>query len=183
MSSRLGRATKAVRPALKARMMLAGPPGAGKTRTGLIMAEVLAEGGRVLVIDTERESALTYADDFEFTHLAWEPPYDPRELAVVLREAGQDYDVVIVDSLTHFWRYEGGTLDIAEGKFSGWKAARPAQDEMVRAVLSCQAHVILAVRSKLSYTQTVDDRGRHVVEKLGMAPQQDDTLEYEMTVA
>jgi hypothetical protein len=33
------------------------------------------------MIDTEKESALTYADDFTFDHLPWDPPFEPRELA------------------------------------------------------------------------------------------------------
>ncbi|MCH9837373.1 ATP-binding protein, partial [bacterium] len=104
--SRLTMAAPAVRPALHARAILSGPPGAGKTRSALIIAQTL--GGKILMVDTEKESALTYADDFEFDHLRWAPPFDPRELGRMLIEAGQNYDVVIVDSLSHFWRGEGG---------------------------------------------------------------------------
>lgn len=181
--TRLSLATKAQRPQLPGRMMLAGPPGSGKTRTSLIVGSVLADGSDVLVIDTERESALTYADDFSFHHLGWHAPYDPRELADTILQAGDKYAVVIVDSLSHFWRKAGGTLDIAEGKFSGWKVARPAQEDMIDAILGTKSHVIVSVRAKVEYTQTTDDRGRHVVQKIGMAPQQDDTLEYELNVA
>lgn len=89
------------------------------------MAEVLAEGGEVLVIDTERESALTYADDFAFDHLPWHAPFDPRELGRVIAEAGDSYAVVMVDSLSHFWRAEGGTLDIAGGSSPGGRTPAP----------------------------------------------------------
>lgn len=181
--SRLSLAAPAARPMLPARMMLSGPPGSGKTRTSLIVASVLADGGDVLLVDTERESALTYADDFGFHHLGWNPPYDPRELADTLHAAGEKYAVVIVDSLSHFWRKQGGTLDIAEGKFSGWKVARPAQEDMIDAILGTRSHVIVSVRAKVEYTQAQDERGRQVVTKVGMAPQQDDTLEYEVNLA
>jgi hypothetical protein len=181
--SRLSLATVATRPMLPGRMMLSGPPGAGKTRTSLIVGSVLADGGEILVIDTEHESALTYADDFGFNHIGWHAPFDPRELAAVLHEAGEKYSVIIVDSLSHFWRKSGGTLDIAEGKFSGWKVARPAQEDMVEAILGCRSHVIVNVRAKVEYTQDTDERGRQRVTKIGMAPQQDDTLEYEVNLA
>lgn len=181
--SRLANARPAVRPALKARMMLAGPAGSGKTRSALIVAAVLADGGRVLVIDTEKDSALTYADDFEFDHLPWQPPFDPRELAKTLPDAGDGYDVVVIDSASHFWRGQGGTLDIAGGKFTGWGVARPAQEDMVQAILDCRAHVIICGRAKMDHVQEQDERGRHVVRKLGMATIQDDTLEYELNVA
>lgn len=180
--SRLDNARAAVRPALPARALLSGPPGAGKTRTGLIVAEVLAEGGTVLVIDTERESALTYADDFSFDHLPWHAPFDPRDLGRTIVEAGESYAVVMVDSLSHFWRAEGGTLDIAGGKFTGWKDARPAQHDMVNGILACRAHFIGCARSKVEYTQELEGT-KHVVRKLGMATVQDDDLEYEVNVA
>lgn len=181
-TSRLAQARAAVRPALKARLMISGPTGAGKTWTALKIAEVLAEGGKILVIDTEKESALTYADTFTFVHLPWLPPFEPRELARTMAEAGHEYAVVIVDSTSHFWRKEGGTLDIAGGKFTGWKDARPAQEDLVQALLDCHAHVILCTRSKMEHVQE-EINGRHVVRKVGMAPQQDDDLEYELNIS
>lgn len=180
--SRISQARPAVRPALKARALISGPSGSGKTRTTLIVAEVLAEGGRVLVIDTEKESALTYADDFAFDHLMWEPPFDPRALAGTLVDAGASYAAVIVDSMSHFWRGTGGVLDIAGGKFTGWKDARPAHMDLVEALLRCDAHFIGCARSKVDHVQEVEG-GRHVVRKLGMAVIQDDELEYELNVA
>ena len=180
--SRLTLVADAVRPSLKARLMLAGPSGAGKTWTALTIATELSEGGPILGIDTEKESMLTYADDFSFKHLPWEAPYDPRELTDTLNEAGKSYAVIICDSASHFWRKQGGTLDIASGKFTGWKEARPVQERFMEAVLGCQAHVILCVRSKMEHTQEVEN-GKQVVKKLGMAAQQDDDLEYELNVA
>ncbi len=180
--SRLGLARDAVRPALKGRMMLSGPPGSGKTRTALMLAEVLAEGGPVVVIDTEKESALTYADDFTFKHIPWEAPFDPRELTGDILAAGDIYDVIIIDSGSHFWRASGGTLDIANGKFTGWAEARPAQEDLIQAILSTDAHVIFCTRSKMKHEQVVEG-GKHVVKKLGMGPIQDDDLEYEVNVS
>lgn len=180
--SRLGLARQALRPSLKARLMIAGPAGAGKTYSGLEIASVL--GQRILLIDTEKESALTYADEFSFTHLPWSEPFDPRELGQTLIEAAADYDVIMVDSLSHFWGGSGGTLDIADGKFGGWKVARPAQNDIVSGILSASAHIIVCVRSKIEHVQEKDERtGKQVVRKLGMAPQQDGTLEYELNLA
>lgn len=181
--SRLSHAHQAVRPALKARMMVSGPSGSGKTRSSLIIASQLADGGPVLGIDTEKESMLTYADDFEFEHLPWQPPFDPRELAETLAEAGQKYAVILCDSLTHFWAGDGGTLSIANGRFTAWKDARPAQETLVEAILTCPAHVLLCVRAKMEYVQEQEANGKQVVRKVGMGAVQDSTLEYELNVA
>ncbi|ATW59958.1 AAA-ATPase [Arthrobacter phage Waltz] len=190
--SRLQLANEAVRPNLKARMMLSGPSGAGKTLTAIEIAKTLtSDNSRILVMDTEKDSALTYADvtmrdGKKFTHLPWDAPYAPRELAQTLNEAGNvgTYDVAIVDSLTHFWTKQGGTLDMADGRFGGWKSARPAQEEMVDAILGTNLHVIVCVRAKVEYTQEYNERTRkQEVRKIGMAPQQDTTLDYEMNIA
>lgn len=180
--SRLSTISQATRPKMWGRAMISGPSGAGKTWTSLSLAQALADGGKVLLIDTEKESALTYADSFEFDHLPWRPPYDPSELTQTLKELGDGYTVVVIDSLSKFWRGVGGTLDIADGKFGGWRAARPAQEAMIEAVLHLPAHVILAVRSKMAYA-VEEQNGKQKVSRMGLAPQQDDDLMYEMNVA
>lgn len=181
---RLDAIAPATRPRMHGRVMLSGPAGAGKTFSGLSVARTLADkDGSVLVIDTERESALTYADTFAFEHLPWRPPFDPSELAVALGELGDRFDVVMIDSLTHFWRGEGGTLDIADGKIGGWKAARPAQERLVQAILAVPAHILLCVRSKMDYLIEGGGGSKQTVTKLGLAPVQDDTLAYEVNVA
>lgn len=180
---------KAVRRGNKARVALAAPAGGGKTYTALTLAQELAGGGDILVIDTERGSASLYADAFDFQTIKWEPPYDPRELAKLLGEVGSAFAVIVVDSLSHFWMGEGGTLDIVDAagarargnSYAGWKEGTPAQAEMVDAMLNSPAHVIVTMRSKTEYI--LEQRnGKNVPTKVGMAPVQRDGIEYEFTV-
>ena len=180
---RLDAIRTAERPKMHGRAMLSGPSGAGKTWTALSMARVLVDGdmGQVLLIDTERESALTYADVFPgFKHLPWTPPFDAGELTETYARLGADFAVVITDSFSHFWRGQGGILDLADGKIGGWKTARPVQDALVQALLGVPAHMLLCVRSKMDYL--IENGGKQVT-KLGMAPIQDETLVYEMNIA
>jgi hypothetical protein len=185
--ARLDAIRDAERPKMHGRMMISGPSGAGKTWTSLSMATRLANDagrpGEILVIDTEKESALTYADVFTFKHLPWRAPFDPDELAGVISDLGDRFAVVDIDSFTHFWRGSGGTLSIADGKFGGWKNARPVQDRVVEAVLSMPCHVILCVRSKMDYLVTQDSSKKQEITKVGLAPIQDEDLVYEMNVA
>lgn len=177
--ARLDAIRQAARPKMSGRALISGPSGAGKTWTSLSMAAILQGEGKTLVIDTEKESALTYADVFAFDHLPWRPPFDPGELVDAL-DGVTGYEVVIVDSLSHFWRAQGGTLDIADGKIGGWKTARPIQERLVQSVLGVNAHILLAVRSKMEY---LIENGGRTVTKLGMGPIQDDTLVYEVNIA
>lgn len=183
--ARLDAIRTAARPKMFGRAMISGPSGAGKTYTSLSIARTLNDGDltRTLVIDTEHESALTYADVFPgFAHLPWRPPFDPGELQQTLAELDDTYATVIVDSFTHFWRGQGGTLDIADGKIGGWKAARPVQESLVQGMLGTKAHLILCVRSKMEYLIEGGGGSKQTVTKMGLAPVQDETLIYEMNV-
>lgn len=190
MVSRANLLKTAVRPAMAAKLMLSGVSGAGKTWSALSIArELVGPDGTIDVIDTEEESALTYADEHRFQHLAWTPPYHPKELADTIVDIdGQHRDnplehCIIVDSATHFWKGEGGTLDIANGKFTGWAEATPAQEDMVHSFLKARCHVIVCVREKTEYIVTEDSNGKQKISKVGMTPTQRDGLDYEFNVA
>lgn len=176
---------------LKARVALAGPTGSGKTWTALVWAQVL--GSRIAVIDTENGSASYYADHFTFDVSGWEPPYDPTKLAKLIEDTAKSgaYDVLIIDSLSHFWEGEGGTLDLADaaGKraggnsYVGWKVATPALRHVIDVIRSCPMHVIVTMRSKMEHVQEKDERtGKNTVRKVGMAPVMRAGIEYEFTV-
>ncbi|MEU4399750.1 ATP-binding protein [Micromonospora orduensis] len=173
----------------KARLAFAGPSGSGKTYTSLTTATAL--GGRIAVIDTERGSAAKYADLFTFDTLAMHT-YDPRDLVKALAAAGAaGYDVVIVDSLSHFWMGTGGMLEQVDqaakrsgggNTFAGWKEARPMERAMVDALLAYPGHVIVTMRTKTEYVVEENDRGRKVPRKIGTKPEQRDGIEYEFDI-
>lgn len=176
---------------LKARVALAGPTGSGKTWTALVWAQVL--GKRIALIDTENGSAAYYADHFAFDTSVWNPPYDPTKLAKLIEETARTnaYDVLIIDSLSHFWEGEGGTLDIADaaGKraqnnsYVGWKAATPVLRHLIDVIRNSPMHVIVTMRSKMEHVQAKDERtGKTTITKVGMAPVMRAGIEYEFTV-
>jgi DNA polymerase III delta prime subunit len=182
----------AVRRGKKARIALDGPAGSGKTWTALMTArELVGEEGRILVIDTERGSASLYSDEFSFDELVWEPPYDPRELAETLAAESGKYAVIVVDSLSHFWRGEGGTLDIVDAsarrdaggnRMGGWKTGTPAQNTMVDALLLARCHVIVTMRAATEWVMEKDEKGKTKPRKIGLAPVQRNDLDFEFTV-
>jgi hypothetical protein len=183
----------AVRRGKKARIAIDGVAGSGKTWTALLTArELIGPDGRIGVLDTERGSAALYADEFVFDELPWEPPYDPRELAETILAEAKNFDVLIVDSLSHFWRGEGGTLDIVEAsgnrtsggnRFAGWKSGTPAQNSMIDALLLAPCHIVVTMRSAQEWVLEKDEKtGRTAPRRIGMAPVQRNDLEFEFTV-
>lgn len=200
----------AVKAKLKARVAIDGPTGSGKTWTALQWARILAgPDGRIGLVDTENRSAAYYAPTpgaevqrvnwwdppYEFGHLPAVAPYDPRVLRQLIRAAGEELGpdgVLVIDSLTHFWNGEGGTLDVVDdaasrsgNSFTGWKEGTPAQRGMLDAIIHASCHVIVTMRSKMEYVLEERDSGgrkTQVPRKVGMAPEQRAGVEYEFTV-
>lgn len=183
--------TPATRHEAKARVAMIGPTGAGKTWTALQFARTLAgPDGRIGLIDTENASASLYADVHDFQTAPWYPPYDAAKLAAAIHDAAKQFDVLVVDSLTHFWQGDGGVLDIVEqegnrnrgNKFAGWAKGTPLWRSLLDSLIFAPCHVIVTMRSKMDYVQTTDSNGRAKVEKMGMAPVARNDVEYEFTI-
>lgn len=180
----------ATRHEARARVAMIGPTGAGKTWTALEFARTLAgDTGTIGVIDTENASASLYSDQFQFMTAPWFPPYDATKLAAQINTAAKDFDVLVIDSLTHFWQGDGGVLDIVEqegarnrNQFAGWKKGTPIWRSLLDALIFAPCHVIVTMRSKMDYVQTKDSDGRARVEKMGMAPVARNDVEYEFTI-
>lgn len=182
---------KAVKTESKLRMAIAGPSGSGKTYTALSVAAALVPGGKVAVIDTEHGSAAKYADLFAFDVANAAPPYHPDGLIkLVTFAATSGYDVIIVDSTSHYWSGAGGILDIKDdierkmrnpNSYTSWKDVTPIHQRMVDTLVGVNAHVIVTMRSKQDYV-LVEKNGKQVPQKVGMAPVQRDGFEYEFDV-
>lgn len=181
---------KATKEQRKARIFLSGPSGSGKTFTALTWAAVL--GKTVGVIDTENDSALDYADTFDFNHLSLTKPYTvQRYVNAIQATAAAGLDVLVIDSLSHAWAGKGGLLEQVDAygrshkgdSFGGWRDATPQHQDLIEAMLSVPAHLIVTTRAKQDYQLEKNDRGKWEPVKLGLAPVQRDGLEYEFAIA
>jgi energy-coupling factor transporter ATP-binding protein EcfA2 len=176
---------KATKKAAKGRVAIDGPSGSGKTYTALMLATVL--GDRIAVIDTEHGSASKYADMFAFDTLHLQR-YSPQILVEALAAAGlAGYDVVIVDSLSHFWMGTDGMLEQVDKAskrsgghgMSGWKEMRPVERQMVESLLAYPGHVICTLRVKTDWVEGENSRGKRQMMKVGTKAEQREGLEYE----
>lgn len=189
----MGGFKKAVRTQAKARIAIAGPSGSGKTMTALKIARgLVGPGGKIAVIDTEKNSASLYADVTDFDTLDFAPPFQPRRYIKALELAEENgYDAIIVDSISHEWNGSGGVQEMVDAVLRrlktsntmlGWKEVTPQHNEFVDKLVRTDAHLIATVRSKTAYEIDKDDKGRTTVKKLGLAPIQREGLEFEFTV-
>jgi hypothetical protein len=180
---------KAERKQAKLRLALCGPSGSGKTYSALLIAQGLAPGGKVALIDTERGSGELYADLTAYDVAPLDPPYTPVRYIELIREAEQaGYDVLIIDSLSHAWIGDGGILDMHDkaaaavrNSFTAWREVTPVHNQLVDTILGAGLHVIITMRTKTAY-DLIDDNGKKKPVKIGLAPVQRDGMEYECTV-
>ncbi|KAJ1684798.1 hypothetical protein LUZ63_020069 [Rhynchospora breviuscula] len=181
----MGSFAPATRAATKARIALSGPSGSGKTYTALALAHGL--GKRIAVIDSERGSASKYAgvNGWSFDTVA-PASFAPASLIQLLAEAGAEgYDVVVIDSMSHYWMGVDGMLEQVDkharggGNFTGWKEERPVERRMIDALIAYPGHVIATMRVKTEYVIEENERGKKVPRKVGLKPEQREGIEYE----
>jgi hypothetical protein len=178
----------ATRTAARARIMLTGPAGSGKTYSALLLASGL--GRKIALIDTEHGSSELYAGLVPFDVAPLSAPYTPDRYIELLRAAALGgYDVAIVDSLSHAWAGAGGLLEAkdaaSEGKgkndWNAWATITPQHTRLIEMLLAWPGHLIITTRAKTAWALEADERGKLRPRKLGLEPVQRPGVDYEFT--
>lgn len=179
----LRRAQKSI---AKLRIGLAGPSGAGKTYSALLLANGLAPWDKIAVIDTENMSADLYSDLGAYNVYTLEAPFSPDRYVAAIKECeAAGMDVIIIDSITHEWSGTGGCLQIQEklgGRFQDWAKVTPMHEKFKNALLQSKAHIVTTVRSKTDYMMS-DEGGKNKVQKVGLKQETREGFEYELTLS
>ncbi len=180
----------------KARIAVTGPSGSGKTLSSLYLAYgITGDWSKVALIDTEHERGRFYASRTDlntgkFLYASMTPPYTPDKYIEYVKSAadivGSD-GAIVVDSFSHCWDNEGGVLDIksqiaqqrGKNDYTAWDEAGKIQNNLVNTILSVDCHTIITMRAKMAYAMEVNDRGKTVPVKIGLAPVQRENTEYE----
>jgi len=181
---------KATKKQARLRMAFEGPSGSGKTYTALILATLLAETGRIAVIDTEHGSSAKYADLFSFDILELHTFHPQGYVDGIKAAEDAGYAVIVIDSLSHAWDGEGGILELHEmatgasggNSWAAWKDVTPIHRKLVEAMLQSSCHIIATMRGKTEYMQTEDGGKKKIVEKTMMGVVQRPGMEYEFDI-
>ncbi len=166
---------RAVRKGIRLVIGMTGGTNTGKTYSAIELAIGLAQGRRVCVIDTENERALHYADQFDFDHVDFQPPFGPDRYAEAIKGADKnDYGALIIDSGSHSHIGEGGMIDLHETAWAKFKFAekmkmlawaKPKQQHrnFIQAMLRAKSHVILCLRAEHKVEISKDAAGKMLV--------------------
>lgn len=177
----------AERKRVKLRLNIASASGFGKTYGALLLAfGITGDWRKVAVIDTENESASLYAHLGSFKTVPLKPPFSPQRYIQAVRmceDAGME--VIIIDSITHVWKGQGGLLEYQTslgGRYQDWAKATPLYQQWLNTILQSPCHVITTCRKKQAYN-IITEGNKTKVEKAGLDDEIRDGYEYEMTIA
>lgn len=179
---------KAQRKNVYLKMAIQGPSGGGKTYSSLLLAKGF--GGKIALLDTENGSGSLYCDQFDYDVLEMNPPFLTEKYIKAIQEAEKaEYDILIIDSLTHAWSAEGGILDQKSAKdlrggnsYTNWSEFTKKHEAMKQAILQSKLHIIATMRSKMEYVIEQDEKGKARPRRVGMQAVQRDDMPYEFTV-
>lgn len=172
------------------RLGMVGPSGSGKTMTALRVANGLADGRPIAVIDTEHGSASLYADCGISYAVCNLERFDVDSYIEAIKDAeASGFAVCVIDSLSHAWAGKGGILEFVDqqgkrsggGNFSAWREATPRHNALIETILAAKMHIIATLRSKVEHV-IEQVGGRSVVRKVGLQPVQREGLEFEFTI-
>lgn len=182
---------KAVRTQRPFKGCFAGVSGSGKTLSSLLIARgLVGASGKIVVIDSENESASLYADakelgiDFEFDTLQLTDKSTDTYIKAI--DYCRDFDCIIIDSASHAWNETlevKAKLDLRGGNgFQNWNKINPDWNRFVNCLVACKTNLIVTLRSKADYILELNDKGKQAPRKVGLAPIFRDGVEYEFDV-
>lgn len=179
---------KASRKKAKIKLGLSAPSGFGKTYSALLLGKGLVGSyEKIVVIDTENESASLYSHLGDYSVLPLSAPYTPeRYIQAIDSCIKAGFELIIIDSITHEWNGKGGCLEIVEalgGRYQDWAKVTPRHSAFIDKIIQSDIHIITTVRNKQDYEMNKDQNGKVKVEKVGMRQETRDGYEYELTVS
>lgn len=169
---------------------LMGPPGGGKTFSGLRLASgiVSVRGGDIRLIDTERR-AHKYRDSFRYKVAPFDPPFRPSDfLDAIHQQIADGAGCIIVDSASDEHEGIGGVLDWKEAEvdrmagagadwkrreslaMAGWIAPKRDRLKFINGIQRITVPLILCFRAREKTRPIKDDKGKTVPTNIGWQP-------------
>ena len=179
---------KAIRENIPAKILIDGPSGSGKTKSSLRLAQGLADGGKIAGICSENGSMALYSDshDFDVCDIS---SYHPTNYLKALEYAENNgYKVLIIDSITHMWKWAIDTVDNSNSKnsFNAWGPVKKEVNAFIDRLKSSSIHIICTARSKTAFELIEQEKGNRkikVPQKIGMKPEFQEGFDYEVSYA
>ena len=178
-----------------------GPTYSGKTLSALYLAAGTVMSIRkcteaeaykhVILIDTEFGRGALHNKIGPYNYLRFAPPYKTEVLVKLINELNgmPEIDVIIIDSLTHFWVKEGGILDSKAAKdklggnsYTNWMEFTALFNKMLDAILESPKHIFVTARSKTDTALVINDQGKSAPRSYGLKPELRDGIDFDFDI-
>ena len=192
---KLQKATKVLKP-LKG--FLYGPTASGKTYSSLQIANGFVQSIRncseeeaykhIVLIDTEYGRGSLYAGMGEYNYIECPAPYETEKLVAIIKELNDmpEIDVIVIDSLTHFWSKKGGILEqktIADSKggnsYTNWNVYTSKFNAMIDTILESPKHILMTARAKTDTVMVENAKGKMEPKTYGLKAELREGFEFE----
>lgn len=177
---------KAKREQIWLKILLTSPSGGGKSYSALRLATGVAKkaNSRIAFIGTEGSRDKYYANEFDYDLLQLEEPFTDHSYIDAIEEAiDADYKVIIIDSLSHEWKWLNDQHDKMPGNsFQNWGKLKPRHRKFMDTILNAPVHIIATARGKDEWVME-DKNGKQVPKKVGLGAQQDKDVTYDYTAS
>lgn len=199
MAIKLEPAVKYVKPM---KILLFGPSFSGKTYSAIEIAVgiVMAKRGctrdeamkHIVLVDSEYGRGALHRSLGAYNYIEIKPPYHVTKLADIIAELSEmdEVDVILPDSLTHFWSKVGGILDLKAQKdkaggnsYTNWQEYTMVFNRMLDVIFQSPKHIIATARSKNDTTLIPNDKGKMVPTTYGLKPELRDGVEYDFDIS
>lgn len=160
---------------LKARIILQGASGSGKSYSALLLAYGLCKDySKVAVIETGYRASVHYRYLGPFHIVPIQAPYSSEKFLDALEQCTKaGLEVVILDTLSAEWIGAGGVVD----RLRNQEDCMHYHEALIEAIQHSPAHIIATLQTTEEYVLT-NVKGRPAVEKVGLAPLQGPGIHY-----
>lgn len=177
---------KASRNKVWLKVLLSGPSGSGKSYSALRLATGVARkcDSRIAYIGTEGSRDRYYSNEFDYDLIQLQEPFSiDKYVSSIDMAIKEGYKVLIIDSLSHEWKWLNETHDKMPGNsFLNWGKLKPQHNRFMEKVLYSPIHIISTARAKDEWVME-EKNGKQTPTKVGMGQQQDKDISYEYTVS
>jgi hypothetical protein len=159
---------------LKARLILQGPAGTGKTYSSLLLAYGLCKDfNKVAVIETSYRATEHYRYLGAFRSIQIDAPFHSEKFLDALEHcASAGMEVILIDSLSAEWTGSLGTRDRMKEE-----NCLHYHEALLNAIRHSPSHIIATLETEEAYVLT-NSNGKPSVERLGLAPLQQKGIHY-----
>lgn len=182
------------------KVLMYGPTYSGKTLSSLYMAAGVVMNKRgckledaykhIVLIDTEYGRGALHSSIGPYNYIKIDAPYYTEKLDSLMDELAMfdEVDVIIIDSLTHFWVKDGGILDQKAAKdkqggnsYTNWQEFTAKFNRTIDNILASPKHVFVTARAKTDTVVSVDG-GKAVPRTYGLKPELREGIDFDFDI-